>query len=98
MSTPKQNSFDALFERHMKVGNALDFKRKYRTLYTQVIRPIEAERDAFSNEVMKQRETIKELQDALVSAREFILKQSASTDAADAYEKVSKALSQSVTK
>ena len=91
MSTPKPNSFDALFERHMKGKNVAAFKHDYRTLYNQVIRPIEAERDAFSNEVMKQRETIKELQEALEVSRQFILSQGATTAAAEAFDTVNQA-------
>lgn len=45
MSKPKPNSFERLFERHMKGGNVSDFKRDYLTLYTFVIRPIERQRD-----------------------------------------------------
>lgn len=45
MSKPKPNSFERLFERHMKGGNVSDFKREYLTLYTMVIRPIERQRD-----------------------------------------------------
>lgn len=43
--TNEPDSFETLFRRYMKGGNALQFKRKYHTLYTKVIRPIERERD-----------------------------------------------------
>ena len=92
MSTPKPNSFDALFERHMKGKNVAAFKHDYRTLYNEVIRPIEAERDAFSNEVMKQRETIKEMHEALQSTLARLLEQPASIAGVETLYKVREVL------
>lgn len=56
------------------------------------IEQLKLERSAYLSEVKQQRETIKELQEALRSARLFILRQGASTEAAEAYEKVNQAL------
>lgn len=56
---------------------------------------LKLERDAFSNEVMKQRETIKQMQKALRDAREFIISQSATKAAFEALDTVNQALSKS---
>lgn len=59
------------------------------------IEKMKAESSAYLDEVMKQRETIKQMQKALRDAREFIISQSATKAAFEALDTVNQALSKS---